>query len=432
MPPTIASIRPGSKAAVLGLSPGDRLLRVNGKTPRDYIGYRYLIAEEKVSLIWEDARGRPRRAWLAKDVDEDLGIIFTSDVFDGIRRCDHRCAFCFVSQLPRGLRPALYLRDDDYRLSFLHGNFITLTNLTPADRRRIAEYHLSPLYVSVQATEPEVRARLFGGPTPDPLAEMRRLIPRGIVFHTQIVVCPGINDGEHLARSVCDLAALYPGVRSIGIVPVGLTKHRVSLARIAAVTPGEAREIVSQVERWQRAYRRALGNRLVFASDEMHLRAGRAIPGRAHYEGFPQIGNGVGGARLFLDDLVKMEPVDLARPTRVTLVTGEMAAEMVRALAEKLEMGQNVKVEVCPVPNRFFGRSVTTAGLLTGRDVLFALRRCGTSDVVVLPATAIRADEGFLDGMAVAELEQRVGARVVTADGPSELKEQLHRRDAEI
>ena len=406
-------------------------MRVNGKVPRDYIEYRYLIAEESVSLTWEDARGRQRRARIEKSVDEDLGITFTSNVFDAVRVCNNRCAFCFVSQLPRGMRAALYVRDDDYRLSFLHGNFITLTNLTPADRRRIAEYHLSPLYVSVQATEPEVRARLFGGPTPDPLAEMRWLIPKGIEFHTQIVICPGTNDGEQLARSVRDLAALHPGVRSIGVVPIGLTSHRGKLAQIPPVTAEMAREIVSQVEQWQREYRRKLGTRLVFASDEMHLRAGLPIPARAHYEDFPQVGNGIGGVRLFLDDLAKMKPVDLARPTRVTLVTGEMAAPFVRAWAEKLEMGQNVRAEVCVVPNRFFGETVTTAGLLTGRDVLVALRACGAEDTVILPATAIREGEGFLDGMTVEELAQRVGACIIAAHTPREVRELLQRGGAE-
>jgi putative radical SAM enzyme (TIGR03279 family) len=425
-PAVIASVRPASQAARLGLAPGDRVLRVSGKTPRDYIAYRYLIAEESVSLTWEDAQGRQRRARIEKSLDEDLGITFTSDVFDGVRLCRNRCAFCFVHQLPRGMRAALYVKDDDYRLSFLHGNFVTLTNLTLADRRRIAEYHLSPLYVSVQATEPEVRVRLFGGPTPDPRVEMQRLISKGIEFHTQIVVCPGSNDGEHLARSVEDLAALHPGVRSIGVVPVGLTSHRGKLAKIPAVTAEMAREIVAQVESWQREYRKRLGTRLVFASDEMYLRAGLPLPSRREYEDFPQLGNGIGGVRLFLDDLAKLKPVSLKRPTRVTLVTGEMAAPFVRALAEKLEMGQNVTAQVCVVRNRFFGASVTTAGLLTGRDIVAALRECGVGEVVVIPGTAVREGEGFLDGVRVEEL----GVEAHVAHTPGEVRELLQRKDA--
>jgi putative radical SAM enzyme (TIGR03279 family) len=417
-PPTIASVRPGSRAAAAGLAAGDRVLRVNGRAPRDYIEYRFLIADECVLLTVETAEGGGRRVRVEKAIDEDLGIVFTSDVFDGVRTCQNRCGFCFVAQLPAGMRPALYVRDDDYRLSFLHGNFITLTNLRPQDRRRIARDHLSPLYVSVQATEPEVRARLFGRDTPDPLAEMRRLMARGIEFHTQIVVCPGINDGVHLTRTVEDLAALHPGVQSIGIVPVGLTRHRRRLPEIPAVTPEIAAEILTQVARWQRGFRERLGTRLVFASDEMYLRAGRPIPSRASYEEFPQLGNGVGCVRLFLDDLKQMRPVDLRRPARVTLVTGEQAAELVRALARKLEIGQNVRAQVCIVPNRFFGESVTTAGLLTGGDIIAALQRAGAGDVVILPATAVREGEGFLDGVTVEEVARAIGAPVLVAAGP--------------
>lgn len=388
--------------------------------PRDYIEYRFLVAEERVSLTVETAEGHRRRVRIEKAIDEDLGVAFTSDVFDGIRTCQNRCGFCFVAQLPAGMRPALYVRDDDYRLSFLHGNFITLTNLTPQDRRRIARDHLSPLYVSVQATEPEARARLFGRDTPDPLTEMRRLMPHGIEFHTQIVICPGTNDGPHLARTVEDLSALHPGVQSIGIVPVGLTKHRGRQPQIPAVTSDMAAEIVAQVARWQRAFRKRLGTRLVFASDEMYLRAGQTVPSRASYEGFSQLGNGIGCVRLFLDDLARMRPVDLPRPVRVTLVTGEEAAELVRALARKLEMGQNVQAQVCVVPNRFFGESVTTAGLLAGGDIIAALHETGAGDIVVVPATAVREGEGFLDGVTAEELARAVGAPVLAAGTPRE------------
>jgi putative radical SAM enzyme (TIGR03279 family) len=424
-------VRPGSRAAAAGLAPGDRVVRVNGRAPRDYIEYRFLIAEERVSLTVETEEGRKRRVRIEKAIDEDLGIAFSSDVFDGVRTCQNRCGFCFVAQLPAGMRPALYVRDDDYRLSFLHGNFITLTNLRPQDRRRIARDHLSPLYVSVQATEPGVRAQLFGRDTPDPVAEMRRLMRHGIEFHTQIVVCPGVNDGPHLARTVEDLAALHPGVQSIGIVPVGLTRHRARQPEIAAVTPDLAAEIVAQVAPWQRDFRKRLGTRLVFASDEMYLRAGKPIPSRVAYEGFPQLGNGIGCVRLFLDDLKRMRPVDLQRPARVTLVTGEQAAEMVQALAQKLEIGQNVQAHVCIVPNRFFGESVTTAGLLTGGGIAAALRDVGAGDVVIVPATAVREVEGFLDGVTVEELARAVGAPVLVAAGPREAAAALKEWDRE-
>jgi putative radical SAM enzyme (TIGR03279 family) len=371
-------VRAGSAAATAGLRPGDRLLRVNGRAPRDYIEYRYLAAEARVRLLVREASGRTRRVTIEKAPDDDLGLSFTEDVFDSIRTCRNRCPFCFVSQLPKGLRPALYVRDDDYRLSFLHGNFVTLTNLTPADRRRIVRWRLSPLYVSVHATEPEVRKRLFGRQTLDVVAELKRLAKRGIEFHAQIVVCPGTNDGPHLERTVHDLAALYPGVRSVGVVPVGLTRHRGGLPSIRRVCRRRAANLVRQVHGWQHALREKLGTRFVFAADELYLRAELPVPTRAHYEGLWQLGNGIGCARLFLDQVSRLRPPKLRRRISVSLVTGELAAEMVRTLARKLEHGGSVTARVCVVRNRLLGRSVTVAGLLAGRDIARALRSCAT------------------------------------------------------
>jgi putative radical SAM enzyme (TIGR03279 family) len=416
----VAEVMPGSPAERAGISVGDRVMRVNGRAPRDYIEYRYLAAERQILLTVLDGAGRERRIRVAKPIDEDLGLRFARDVFDGIRTCGNRCSFCFVAQLPKGLRPALYVRDDDYRLSFLHGNFVTLTNLTLADRRRIVKFHLSPLYVSVHSTEPEVRARLFGRVTPDALAEMKWLIARGIEFHAQIVICPGVNDGEHLERTVRDLAALHPGVRSIGVVPVGLTKHRRELKSIPKVNARLARELVQRMEAWHLEFRRAVGTRLVFAADELYLAAGIEIPPRSHYEGLWQLGNGIGGVRLFLDHLRRLRPVKLGRPAQVTLVTGEGAASLVQSLAEKLAQGGSLEAEVVVVRNHLLGRSVTTAGLLAGRDIARALRHSGVGDIVLVPGSAVREGEGFLDGMMLAELAGIVRAPVVAVSSPLE------------
>jgi putative radical SAM enzyme (TIGR03279 family) len=411
-------VQPGSPAAAGGLTRGDRVVKANGRLPLDYIDYRYLTAAPGVSLLVDGRGGAQRRIVIEKHEDEDLGLRFEQDVFDGVRTCRNRCPFCFVSQLPSGLRRALYVRDDDYRLSFLHGNFITLTNLTPADRRRIVRLHLCPLYISVHATEPEVRRRLFGRTTTDPVAEMRRLAAKGIGFHTQIVVCPGVNDGEHLERTVADLAALHPGIRSVGVVPVGITKYRLGLPRLRAVTPRIAAELVGRVEAWQRLFRKRLGTRLVFAADELYLGSRLPIPSRAHYEGFCQLGNGIGGVRVFLDELAQLRPPKLRSPLSVILVTGEMAAAMVTLMAEKLQGGGLVTAEVCVVRNRFLGRSVTTAGLLCGADIARAVARLPRADVVAVPGTAVREDEGFLDGVTVEELSQQLGATVLAVRGP--------------
>jgi putative radical SAM enzyme (TIGR03279 family) len=429
-PAEVESVRPGSAAARAGIRPGDRVLRVDGRAPRDYIHYRYLAADEKVTLTVQDRSGQRRRAVLSKALDEDPGMRFTRDVFDGIRTCRNRCRFCFVDQLPEGLRPALYVRDDDYRLSFLHGNFITLTNLSPADRARIARLHLSPLYVSVHATEPEVRAKLFGTRTPDVLAEMKRLTAKAIEFHTQIVVCPGVNDGVHLERTARDLAALHPGVQSVGVVPVGLTRHRRRLPKVLAVGKSLAAEILSQVRGWQREFLKQLGTRLVFAADELYLLAGRPIPGRAHYESFPQLSNGIGGARLFLDRVRRMRPLKLRRRVRATLVTGEAAGELAGALAKKLAEGGRVQAEVNVVRNRLLGSSVTTAGLLAGRDIARALRGRKPGGIVIVPAAALGAVGEFLDGMTLQQLERKVGARVLACDSPREVAAALRRLDA--
>jgi len=428
-PAVVAQVLPGSKAESAGIGPGDRIVRVNGRAPRDYIDYRYLAAEPQVSLTVQAARGGLRRITIAKPIDEDLGIRFAEDVFDGVRRCRNECPFCFVDQLPRGLRQALYVRDDDYRLSFLHGNFITLTNLTAADEERIARLHLSPLYVSVHATEPEVRQRMFGRPTPDVLAAMARLAARGIEFHTQIVVCPRVNDGAHLDRTIADLAALHPAVRSIGVVPVGLTRHRHGRPRVVPVGPEMARELIDAVRRWQRACLRRLGTRLVFAADELYLLAREPVPGRAAYEGFPQLANGIGCARLFIDGVNRLRLLRLRRAARVTLVTGEMAAGLVGRLANRLAAAGSVQAEVCVVPNRLFGRSVTTAGLLAGKDIARALRRCDVGEVLIVPATAIREGEGFLDGMTPEDLSRLAGAEVIAAATPAEAAAALRRRD---
>ena len=424
-PARVTSVVRGSPADKLGIAAGEALVRVNGRAPRDYVDYRYLAAEREVALVVENDRGKRRILRLRKDIDEDLGLRFADDVFDGVVTCTNHCPFCFVSQLPRGLRPALYVRDDDYRLSFLHGNFITLTNVTSADRRRIARLHLSPLYVSVHATGANVREQVFGGPTPDVLREMRRLGAEGIEFHCQVVVCPGINDGAHLERTVRDLAGLYPSVRSVGVVPVGLTRHRRQGSALRRVTPRMAKRLIREVRDWQGAFLRRLGTRLVFAADELYLLADLPLPKRSEYGGFPQLANGIGNACLFLERVRRIRPPRLPRPLSVALVTGEMAAPLVEALAAKLNAGE-VVAELSVVRNGLFGRSVTTAGLLPGRDIARALRKV-RAELAIVPGSAVRDGAGFIDDVTLGELSQVVGMPVVAANSPAEATAVLRR-----
>ena len=410
----IAAVRTGSVAEELGLRPGDELLSINGHPLRDVIDYRFYGAEEELELIVR-RDGRRLVCLVERSYGEDLGIEFIEPTFDGIRRCNNRCPFCFVDQLPRGMRRSLYVKDDDYRLSFLFGNFVTLTNLTEADWQRLAEQRLSPLYVSVHATDLALRRRLLGNPSaPDVLQQIGRLGELGIRVHAQIVLVPGLNDGEHLARTVADLAALHPTVQSIAVIPVGLTKHRPPDLR--PYTPDEARAIVAQVASWQRQYRARYGVGLVYAADEWYLLAGEEVPPAEEYDGFPQLENGVGLTRLLLDERLQITGGGL-QVGKVTLVCGTLIAPVLEALVA--EWGKSAAFPqsvVIPVENRFFGPTVTVSGLLVGRDVIEALRGRDLGEVVFLPRAMFdAAGKRTLDDMSPAEIEERLGTRVEVA-----------------
>ena len=413
----VRRVAAGSLAERARVEPGDRILAINGRQPRDIIDYRYLIADERIRLRVRGKHGE-RSVTIDKHSDRDLGIEFESDLFDGVRTCSNRCVFCFLKQLPPGLRPSLYLHDDDYRLSFLHGNFITLTNLTEADMRRIIRQHLSPMYISVHATEPGLRRRMFGvDRLPDIMRQMRRLTAGGIRLHTQIVICPGYNDGEALDRTVADLADLHPGVASIGWVPVGLTR----LARgLDPVTPALAKELRKRADPWRAEFLARLGTRMVFPADELYLLAGRAFPRAGDYEGYPQLENGVGLARQFIDRMRRLRLPAAVRPRhRVTIVTGTAAARLLERLARRLSQVPGLDVEIIPVENRLFGPSVTVAGLLSGADILKTISSRALGDLVLVPGAGVRAGV-FLDDMTLDQLSAAVGVPVIAADTPAE------------
>jgi putative radical SAM enzyme (TIGR03279 family) len=396
----VADVRPDSIAAELELQPGDLLLAINGRPVPDHIAYRFAIAEEEITL--DVARGD--EVWqfeIEKDADEDLGLVFDADLFDGMRRCQNDCVFCFESQMPDGMRAALSDRDDDFRLSFLHGNFVTLTNLRAADLARIVRDRLTPLFVSVHATDPAVRRRMMRYRKGlDVRDQLRQLGDAGIQVHAQIVLCPGWNDGAVLARTLDDLAALHPTVLSVGVVPVGLTAHRPAGPEVRAVTPDDARAALAAIGARQDTNLAALGTRLVFAADEFYLAAGQDVPPAEAYEGYPQRENGIGLARLFLDELAGMRLPRGSR--RVTLVTGTLAAPLLQALAARL-CRAGYTAEVVAVPNAFYGGGVSVAGLLTGRDIRAALAGRDL-DLLFLPATTLNADGCFLDDLTPADL----------------------------
>lgn len=423
----ISSVRRGSPAEKAGLLPGDELLSVNGHRLRDVIDYRFYSAEEELQLVIRRG-GEVFTRRLRRGYGEDLGLDFQEVVFDGLRRCGNRCSFCFVDQLPPGMRSSLYIKDDDYRYSFLWGNFITLSNWSEEDWERVGEQGLSPLYVSVHATDLELRRKIFGNPRlPDIREQLHRLSHLGIRVHAQVVVVPGLND-LHLERTVSDLVGFFPAVQSIGVVPVGLTRyHR---AGLRGVTPREAKALVKQVSLWSEEFRGRYGRSLVYLADEFYLVAGLLSPSAEEYDDFPQLENGIGLVRRLLDEGIK-KGKPLAAKGRKSLACGILIAPLLEGMANELSLslqdpeGQepvgsallSTQIEVIPIENRFFGPTITVSGLLTGRDVIAALRGRDLGEMVYLPRSMFDAKgEITLDGMTVGDMEAALGVKVTMAE----------------
>jgi putative radical SAM enzyme (TIGR03279 family) len=460
----VEAVRPGSPAAAAGIRPGARVLAANGRLLRDVVDYQFYTAEPVVELRVREPEGEERIYRFEKWPDDDLGLAFGEATWDGVRVCTNTCPFCFLKGLPKGMRRTLYVKDDDYRLSFLHGNFVTLTNLTDADWRRLEEQRLSPLYVSVHATELELRRRLLGNPTaPDILAQLRRLGALRIRAHTQVVLCPGVNDGVHLDRTIADLGALYPTVQSIAVVPVGATmqfEQRMgligkALAETRRCSPDYARHVVRQVHRWQRRFRAEHGATIVHAADEYLLLAGARVPAAVHYEGFPQYENGIGMTRALIDDwhrtrraLLSRRPlpqpaatrphppreayrplpqaeeglgVRAAPPPHLTVACGTLIAPTLTRLFGEFAAVTGLRVEVVPVPNRRFGERINVSGLLTASDFIAELAGRDLGDAVLLPRTALDYfGRKFLDDGTPADVERALGRPVRFASDLSE------------
>jgi putative radical SAM enzyme (TIGR03279 family) len=410
----VAAVRRRSDAARAGLRAGDRILSINGHALRDAIDFQFFGAEGTLRLKLE--RDGAARALALRRGAEDLGVQLVPPRPREIATCANKCVFCFIHQNPRGLRKSLYVKDDDFRLSFLHGNYITLSDLDEAALERIETQRLSPLYVSVHATDPALRHRLLGSPrhAADILPRLERLTRAGIRVHAQVVLCPDWNDGAHLARTVADLAPLHPGLATVAIVPVGLTRHRERLPQLRLLTPGEARTLIDAVDEWQDRFLAAFGSRFVFLADEIFLLADRALPPAEAYEGFALAEDGVGLVRRFEDDLGRELSRQRSRgPRAVTLVTGELYGPRLTRLLGQLRNG-GPAVRVAPVPNDFFGRTIGVAGLLTGQDIRRHLSARGDlGDEVLIPAVAVRETDGvFLDDLAPADLARDLGVPV--------------------
>jgi len=414
----IKTIAKKSIALAHKVSAGDELLEINGHPINDIIDYEFFSADHPLELKLKSKRGTAKKVSVRKPPDEDLGLEFYSIRY---KSCKNNCIFCFVHQLPKGLRKALYFKDEDYRLSFLHGNFITLTNTSDEDINRIVRQRLSPMYISVHATDEKLRREILSNPkVPDIMPMIERLAKGRIEMHTQIVLCPGINDGEYLEKSVRDLSAFYPHVKSLALVPVGLTRFRERLPRIKPVGKTYSKQVVQLVDRWQRSFRRKWGCGFVYAADEFFTKTGLDIPGKRYYDEFCQIENGVGMMRQFLDSFQakrRLLPRSLKKDLSITLVTGLSAFGLMKQIVnEKLSSVSGLTTRLVAVKNDFLGYTVTVTGLLTGTDILSTLRkRKKVGEIVLLPPNCLNEDGLFLDDLTPGDLEGELDRSVIVA-----------------
>jgi putative radical SAM enzyme (TIGR03279 family) len=425
-PALITRILPDSIAAEVGLGAGDRLVSVNGQPPRDLIDYQFFCADEFLELEILDRRGKTHTIEVEKDYDEDLGLEFDSALFDNLIQCTNKCPFCFIDQQPPGKRESLYFKDDDYRLSFLYGSYLTLTNLPQKEWDRIAAMRLSPLFVSVHATEPEVRSRLLkndrAGRLMDQLAWFQE---HELQIHAQVVLCPGINDGEHLTRTLTDLASFhrgdFPAVASAAVVPIGLTRFRPADDELTPVTREKAREVIAQVQALQTQFKSELGATFAWLADEWFLLAEQEVPPETHYEDYPQIGNGVGSIRQFIKQFeiaaAKRLPLSVS-PRRLVWVVGNAVELAFGPIADRLNQVEGLDIRMVALNSDYWGQTMTVTGLLTGQDILAALGGQDLGDGIVLPSVMLKHGEAvFLDDMTVADLGLALGTRIWIADG---------------
>ncbi len=421
----IKKIEEGSIAQELGLVPGDWLLAINGQQIRDIFDYQYEIQEGYVELLIEKTDGEQWLYEVEKDCEEELGAVFESGLMDEYHSCSNRCCFCFIDQMPPGMRETLYFKDDDSRLSFLQGNYITLTNMDRQELERVARYHFSPINVSVHTIDPELRCRMlhnrFAG---DIMDKLHFLAQAGIEMNGQVVLCRGINDGAVLEQTVDGLAGLWPHMRSLSVVPVGLTRYRDGLEPLEPFGKKEAEVLLDAVGVWQERLRKETGVGFIYASDEWYLLAGRPLPSQEMYDGYPQLENGVGMLRLLEEELAEAlwEMEGDEREICGAVATGLLAAPFLENYMERIqERFPRVRIRVYPIENRFFGDSITVSGLLTGQDIWEQLKERDLGEKLLLPCNMLRSgEEVFLDDWTVSELERRLKIPVSVVDPSGE------------
>lgn len=444
----ISDIVPGSIAEEMEIAPGDLLLSVNDHELEDVFDYHYLVNEEEITVLIQKPDGEQWELEIEKDYNEDLGLVFEQALLDEYHSCRNKCIFCFIDQMPPGMRETLYFKDDDARLSFLQGNYVTLTNLSDKDIDRIKRFHLSPINISVHTTNPQLRCEMlhnrFAG---EALDKMKDLAEAGVEMNSQIVLCKGWNDGEELDRSIRELSQLYPSMQSLSVVPIGMTKYRQGLVQIEKFTREDAVQLLTQLEGWQRKLLNQYGTRFVHASDEWFLLADQKIPEAEYYEGYGQLENGVGMVRSFLDeweealeDWKKKNDFNVkgkkspdvegdsstVEKRVVSVVTGRLFGPILQQCGKELEaLMEGVSVQVYPIRNDFFGEDITVAGLVTGQDILAQLKGKMLGERLLLPDTMLRSgEEIFLDDITVSQVAQslQMDVVIVKSDGKSFLE----------
>ncbi|WP_017315854.1 TIGR03279 family radical SAM protein [Mastigocladopsis repens] len=428
-PVRITKVLPDSIAAEIGFEPGDAIVSINGTSPRDLIDYQFLCADEVLELEVLDATGKTHSIEIEKDYDEDLGLEFETALFDGLIQCNNRCPFCFIDQQPPGKRSSLYLKDDDYRLSFLYGSYLTLTNLTEREWQRIEKMRLSPLYVSVHATEPEVRIRLLKNTRAGQILEQIKWFQKTrLQIHAQVVVCPDINDGIHLEQTLRDLASFHtgevPAVASVAVVPVGLTRFRPEQDELTPVTREKAREVISQVRLLQQEFRQKFRQSCVWLADEWFLIAGEELPTEAEYKDYPQIDNGVGSIRLFLKQFTqaadKLLPPKIPQ-RKLTWVVGNAVEQAFQPILKQLNSVEGLEVNMRALNSDYWGQSITVTGLLTGHDLLLKLQGQNLGDGILLPSVMLKHGELiFLDDISVEDVARKLDTKIFPVAGVEE------------
>ena len=426
----VAKVKPNSVADDIGLQPGDKILAVNDMPLTDIIDFSFATADEEIELLIETADGEQELIEFDKEYGEDMGILFESAVFDRISRCKNRCTFCFIEQMAPNMRKSLYVKDDDYRLSFMNGNFITLTNMTEEDYARIYRLHLSPLYVSVHTTNGQLRSEMLRNPDAVHIKEqLKELAEHQIDIHVQIVLCPDYNDKEELEKTLTDLYELRDNILSVAIVPVGLTKHRERCHPLRTFTAEEAKDVVKTITAWQEKARAELGESFVHISDEFYLMADEPFPTAEIYDGYPQIENGIGLSRSFVDEwnyyIHEIASASYKEPTTLFVICGTSGEKVLRPLFDAVNI-PNLTIRLIAVTNEFFGDKITVTGLLTGTDI--ANRLLKETDItqgkgLLIPCTCLKAEEDvFLDDTTVRDLETKLNMPVRVFDSAHALQ----------